>query len=433
VKRLLLPLALFAVIHIVIFSVVFDWGVYGDEGPSDVYRYFNYASRIVDGELPYRDFDVEYPPLSLVSFVGPRLFTESPSVYADAFMVEMLLLNLAGLVLVAALARRLGQSPWATLGIYTVGLLAVGPIIGERYDLLPAVLVLATLYAFISGHHRLAWAALALATMAKLYPVVIAPLFIIFYLSRRQYRQAGEGVGVFAATTAAVVLPALALSASGFWDSFTYHAERGIQIESTWGSILLLGQTLGASPVELSFDHGSLNVVSPASDAFAALSVVLMAALLLLVYALYAQKRLSSASAGDQEDAGGIINYSLLAVLAFMITSKVFSPQYIVWLYPLVPLVVGQWRNACWVLFVVIGALTRYIFPAHYAELTRGQEGVINLLVWRNALLGLLAFLLMEWKGVFEGIAWPWAQEAALANAMGGEVDEGSSSAADAQ
>ncbi len=65
----------------------------------------------------------------------------------------MLLLELLGLVLIYGFTRRLKQSPWAALSVYTLALLAIGPIIGERYDVMPVVMVLGAIYAFSSGRY----------------------------------------------------------------------------------------------------------------------------------------------------------------------------------------------------------------------------------------------------------------------------------------
>ena len=127
----------FIIAQVLIFSLAFGEGGYFGHphaGGSQLYLY--YSSRIVDGELPYRDFDLEYPPLALAAFSLPRIFASTPSSYGIAFAAEMLLLELLGLVLIYGFTRRLKQSPWAALSVYTLALLAIGPIIGERYDVM---------------------------------------------------------------------------------------------------------------------------------------------------------------------------------------------------------------------------------------------------------------------------------------------------------
>jgi len=55
----------------------------------------------------------------------PRLFSANPEVYANLFNAEMLVFDLIGLFIAAAIARQLGKSPWKTLAVYTVALIAL--------------------------------------------------------------------------------------------------------------------------------------------------------------------------------------------------------------------------------------------------------------------------------------------------------------------
>ena len=52
---------------------VFEWSRADDASSWDVPLYQSFGDRIVDGEVPYRDFRVEYPPGSLPAFVLPSL------------------------------------------------------------------------------------------------------------------------------------------------------------------------------------------------------------------------------------------------------------------------------------------------------------------------------------------------------------------------
>ncbi len=379
------PLLLFALVHILIFLWFASTSSTGQPGR---YILFEYSSKIIQGGLPYRDFAFEYPPLSLLVLLPPRLFASTPPTYLRLFAWELLLLDLLSLVILAAFARRLGHSVWGTLTIYSLALLGTGPLICGRYDLLPAVMVLLTLYAFHRGWNNLSWAVLALGTMAKLYPAILAPLLALSLVQRQEYSRLAKGALVFLFLLGLIAAPCLWLSPEGFWHSFSYHFERGLQGESSYASFLLLGHTLQLTSLGMRFDHGAWHLSSPLADTLARLSPVLMALALLSVYLLYSRR--DGATSGEEE----LVNYALLATLAFMLTSKVLSPQFLIWLYPLIPLTVGRWRQACWPLFLPTGLLTQYIFPSHYPELIRGDPKLIDVLLWRNLLLSLMAGLL---------------------------------------
>ncbi len=395
---------LFAAVHIllvVILVFVFNVGELGDTR-----AYFDYSSRIIHGEVPYRDFDIEYPPLSLLTFIPPRLLTADLSLYSQLFTLEILFFDLIGLVLIAALARRWGLSQWQALGIYTVVMALLAPVAAKRYDLLPAVLMLFALYAFARGWDKASWAALALGTMAKLYPVLLAPFFIAIYLQRRERHRLIRGGLVFALTVAAITVVWLVLSPSGFVHSLTYHTARPLQIESTYASFLLLGHTMGLTSLSVDLSYGSWNLASPAANALATTSTILMFISLALIYWGYV-RNLSRESTLSQESNPGawhinlttLFNYSLLVVLAFIVTSKVFSPQFLIWLCPLIPFVMGRWRYASWLLFIITCTLTLFIFPLFYPKLVEEQASwIIVMLFLRNLLLIAMAYFLIKWK-----------------------------------
>jgi hypothetical protein len=70
-----------------------------------------------------------------------------------------------------------------------------------------------------------------------------------------------------------------------------------------------------------------------------------------------------------------------------MIASKVLSPQYLVWLTPFVPFVIGPRRRAVWAGFVVAGLLTYSLYPFRYPALLQRQPSAVVLLAARNVVL----------------------------------------------
>ena len=181
-----LELTLFIIVHVLIFILLFHF-VYKIQY-TGTGIYFDYASKVLQGSLPYRDFTMEYPPFALFFFILPRLIASTYTSYAVAYQVLVLIFDIIGLCVVYSVARRLGKAPWKMLTIYTLAILAIGPIIAQQYDIFPAVLTLLALYYFWLGKHKTSWALLALGTLTKFYPAVIAPIFLIYYLRNRQYK-----------------------------------------------------------------------------------------------------------------------------------------------------------------------------------------------------------------------------------------------------
>ena len=383
---------LFCLLHLLIFTRVFYSG-----GP-DLEGYHQYAVKMSQGEVAYRDFAVEYPPGALVVFYLPYIFSNSIAGYGTAFTFEMLIFDIAGMLILFYAARRARISEWLALTGYTLAMVAIGSIMVQRFDMIPAVMTLGALFAFSRGNYKLAWGILAIGTMTKLIPGLLAPLFLIYQWKQGGWRSVIPGLVIFAGMILIIALPFISYSSHGFIAAFTVQGRRPLQLESTYSSILLLMSSLGlisAVPVQglISFD-----LVSPAAGPLAKYSIGFIGLGLLLVYVLFYRslrgiKREETSS--SPEMLAQLFNYSFAALVVFMVTNKVFSPQYMVWLYPLFPLVSGRFRSAVWVVFLTISCLTWYIYPIHYYDLIDTQQVPVDALIMRNALLAFLAFLLL--------------------------------------
>ena len=394
------PLTVFALIHGVIFMAYFANanlnyipGV-SSTGIAEIER--QVATSILNGQIPYRDFTTEYPPLALLSFLLPALLFSSQPAYSLAFAAQMLLIDLVVLYLLTAFASRLQMKTWHVLGIYTLLLLAIGPIVAARYDLLPAMLVLAALYAFISNRNKTAWTALALGTATKLFPAIIAPIFAIYLLRKRQYAKMILSGIVFISILAALVLPWVILSSEGFGQFLSYHTERGLHSESSYGSALLVGDTLELTQVRGELSFGSWNIRSPAADNLAAAATYISIVLLLILYALYARRLWKQPEDdGEMATAALMLRYCLLAVLILLLSSKLFSVQFLVWLIPLLPLVWGRWRHIPWIIFMVAAVMTQFIYPYNYLEFEMKTPYLVGMMAGRNFLLVVMAIVLI--------------------------------------
>ncbi len=391
------PLVFFILVHAVLFLAVFanlDYAI-GNAGVEH-----GLAAKILDDQLPYRDFFSEYPPLALLGFLVPALFRPDYPAYGFAFAAEMLFLDLVVLFVLHKLARRLRTREWYVLGLYTLCLIAVGPLVTGRYDLLPTALVLVAMYAFIKDKNKTAWAFLALGATAKIFPVIIAPLFALSLLRRQQYRRLAQGIAVFGGVILVIYLPWVIISPDGSWQSISYHLERGLHIESSYGTGLMAAQALGLTQVQGSLTYGSWNLSSPLADALAQASSYVTVGLLFLAYALYARRlwKNSEAIAGtaiSNEPVELLLRYSMLAILIMLLSSKLFSPQFLTWLCPFVALVRTRWRYIPPLLFLAASGITQYVFPYRYVDFEAAVPYLVALMAGRNFLLVAMTILVI--------------------------------------
>jgi hypothetical protein len=345
-----------------------DHGFYTHGRISDTPVYRGYGEAIRAGEVPYRDFAVEYPPGALPAFVAPTYFGD----YDRAFGALMALCGAACVVLVALGGARL----WG-IGFVAVSPLLVGSLALSRFDFLAAAVTAAALVALLRDRHRLGWALLGAAVAVKLYAGVLVPLAIVWTLRRRGDRELALAVALGAAVLVAAFGPFLALAPHGVWESLSGQASRPLQIESLAASLL----TTFADP-EVVTSHGSQGLAGYGT--LAALSSAAGVAALAALWIGFAR--------GPAEP-DRLARYAAAAVCAFVVLGKVLSPQFLVWLVPLVPLVRGRRGLTATALLATALAATQVWFPARYWDYANEFE-LAWLVLARNLLLVALLLVL---------------------------------------
>ncbi len=207
---------------------------------TDVPVYERYGAAMVAGEVPYRDFALEYPPAALAAFLVPA-YGEGLDGFRQVFEVQMWVCGAAALLAMLVVLNALGRSlraTWAALAFAALMPLLLGSVVLSRFDLLPAALAVGGLAGLVTGRHRLGLAALALGAAAKVYPAVLIPPALVYVARRAGAREAWLSTAAAAGTLVAVVLPFLLVAPRGVWESLTIHATRGLQIESLGAGLL---------------------------------------------------------------------------------------------------------------------------------------------------------------------------------------------------
>jgi Glycosyltransferase family 87 len=381
-----------------------QYGFYTHSLLLDTPVYQGYGDKILSGHAPYRDFAVEYPPGALPVFVAPAVPVPRAHIHSYTQIFEGLM-GICGIAAVAAVslilvrdgagARRL----IAALALAALGSLALGPVVLSRFDLWPAALTVLAMAALVTRRSVLALAVLGLAFVAKIYPVVLMPL-VLTYLWRREGRKTALfGAGAFLSVSLAVVLPFLALSPDGLWESVSGQASRPLQLESLGASVLLVAHQISGLTVVVWPSHGSDNLWGSTPDALAKAQSVLQVLVLIGLWIAFAR---------GPADTGRLFRFSAAAVCAFIILGKVLSPQYLVWLLPLVPLVRGRRGLAAGALLLLAMALTQVWFPYRYLDLAFGLDPLASWLVLARdlsliVLLGLLVWPIRQAGPPIEG------------------------------
>jgi hypothetical protein len=372
--------------------VVPDGGLFRAERYRDVHLYGVYADRFLRGELPYRDVFVEYPPGAFAVFLPPAALPAGA--YNFAFKSLMALCGIAALFAVVLILVTLGLRGgrlYAAAGLFALSPIAVGPISLNTYDLFPAALTVGALAAVLGRRELLGFGLLGLAVTAKLYPLVLVPLALAFVWSTVGRRRALESVAVLSGVVTAVLLPFAVLAPGGLWDSFQAQSQRGLQIESLGSAVLLAAHQLGfyeATVVRGATGAATRDLAGSFPDALATATSLLQVAAVLAVWLLFLREPRSPER---------LVLAFAAAVTAFLVFNKFVSPQYLVWLIPLVLLLPGRAGLLASGL-VAASLVLAQIWFFHYSRVFE-LDRITWLIVARDAaLLALYVLLLLRLK-----------------------------------
>ncbi len=358
-----------------------------DPPESDLKYYFNRSVQGVDlGQTPYLDFELEYPPgaywmMSLPRRLAERRYSpvettsqatmdEAYREYAATFRWTMFLCDLlaAWLLFETVGHWRVDRKLAAAWG-YSLATLMIGNLLYDRLDMGIVLLMATAMYARSRARDAaggfwwdaLAYAALGFGGAYKLFTLIALPILWFTDLRRdRQPLRMGALAGL--ATLAAVGPFAWYYVQAGpvVGEMFRYHAARPIEIESVYSAFALMLSLCGL-PVSTQFAYGSQNLISPIAPQLSLLATVTLLAMLggAAGWTLFRKKEFDRAL-GDR-----LAWWTMLAVVTF---SKVLSPQYFIFVTPLLVVLVVELASrrllraglAC---VVAINALTTAVFP----------------------------------------------------------------------
>jgi uncharacterized membrane protein len=388
------PLLVGALLALCSWAVISFVHVFANWLLGDARAYEAWGNLATNHALPYRDFNVEYPPGALPAFILPIYLHKLSGYhgsYFDWLRVELLLLQLGCLVAMASALLRLGASrtrAYRALAVAGAGSGILGPISFFHYDWWPAFLAVAALAALLAGRGVLACGLAAAGAAAKVFPILLIPFALAELWRHGRWRAVVLGTSVAVAVLVAAVAPFAVLAPHGLGWAIHRELRRPLEVESVGTSIFVAAHQLGAYDLHAVFQAGSRNIAGPGPHAAVRLLSVLTVLALVAVFVLWLRSR-----RGGEE----LVLAVCAAVVAYVVFSKVFSPQYLIWLLPLVPLVGGRVGVRATGLLVVILAVTQIFEPYRWWQYWHFSTPWLDwLVVGRNVLVVALLAVLVE-------------------------------------
>jgi len=332
---------------------------------------------------------MEYPLPGVALVAFPWLLAQwagHPDLYSEIVMGLALVTDAAFTVLLYRFGRA-GRGEALYVWLLAVPLL--GATTYARFDLVPGILAGVSVL-LLASHPRVAAGAVGVATGLKFWPALLLPALAARTRERRAVLSVVAMVGLLLAG-GALTLAGWARLVS----PLTWQAERGLQIESVTATPAMLAWALDPGELEVAYSgYNAFEISGTGVPLLLAASNLLS---LLLVVGL-AVLWVRAWRRGSTLSPDAVVWLALTAIGGFMVSSKVLSPQYLMWLLPAAAagLAVVETRRGLrrlrrWaVVLLVATGTTHLVFPVFYGGLTTPDETsirVVLLLVARNAML----------------------------------------------
>ncbi len=261
---------------------------------------------------------VEYPPLTGVVMWATSLVTpDGKNTYRYYFLINALLLGFL-LIGTSLIMARLKPDFWYLLPISPAVILSLY----INWDMWAVIAAVASIYWFEKKNYTNSAIVLGISIATKIFPIVLLVPIVLIFIRRNQIQRAIKFSVISLGTGLLINLPFMLLNHAGWWRFFKLNGERGSDFGSLWYALQLLG-----------FFHpnGNLNSISLLTF------LVGIAAFAVYFFGLARTPTLATSA------------FTIVAI--FTIASKVYSPQYVLWLTPLAILAMRgiQDRKVFWI------------------------------------------------------------------------------------
>lgn len=285
------------------------------------------------------DQAVEYPALQgVVMWATAKVSPDGPVSYFNFSAILIALLFIASALLVYRIkpesALLYALAPTGTLSLFI------------NWDLWAIVTTLLAIYWFDRKQELASAAILGVSIATKFFPIVLLLPIAIIYIRRQEVKNGIRYIATALGTFIVINIPFALTTPTGWWRFYDLNLHR----EADWGSIWYALSVFG-------FNLNHIN--------YFAILTLLIGVAVVAIFLLQTKETLSLAES------------SIFIFIVLMTVSKVYSPQYVLWLTPLVVLALRDKRDLAWFWFWQIAEIIYHLaIWQHLALLTGAHFGL---------------------------------------------------------
>lgn len=285
------------------------------------------------------DQAAEYPVLQgLVMWATAKVSPDGPVSYFNFSAILLALLFIASCYLI----YRMKPDVAVIYALAPTGILALF----INWDLWAIPTMLLAIYWFDRKREFASAAILGLSIATKFFPVVLLLPIILIYLRRHQLKNAAQYIAITLTTFVAINLPFALTTPEGWWRFYSLNLDR----EADWGSLWYALSVFGVNLTHINY----LSILT-----------LLIGVAAVAIFMLQTKEILSLAES------------SLFIFIVLLTVTKVYSPQYVLWLTPLVVLALRDKRDFSWFWFWQIAEVIYHLaIWQHLALLTGATFGL---------------------------------------------------------
>jgi len=329
------------------------------KGDVELYQFWSLG--LIQRIFPINDSMWQYPPLAGFIFTIPQYIFGNSNI---GFIFTMIFFDFLILVTILKFGRSLFERKipvsldgFAGAWFWIIWPILMGPLLLTRFDLVPTFFAILGLIAVYEKRINLASFLITIGTLLKLWPILILSI-----LDKKIIRRMILPISIFGA----FILIFIEFISVGSLSFLENQSSRGLQVESVAGILYVIYKLLGGN-VEYPFRFGSLEVEAVFANQIAFLLNISTLIFFLIIFILNIKGKLSGLN---------IFEKSLIVIIFAIGLSRVFSPQFCIWIGGLSALVLifNNTKLKRVILLLSISALfTQILYPALYVGLLSGE------------------------------------------------------------